>query len=353
MKYRSFVVVFLVGAFIVNTMDASAQRRTRRRTGNQQNTQQNNQPAEPNPYLSNQPGNPSDTTKKNTNTAGSNTPIKFVPSQGNPLTDTIKPSLRNEDAIERNLVKDRAPLEYENLREDDAVYMQKVWRVIDTREKLNLSFRNPSVEDDGSQMFLSILYKAVTDPENPITAFKDERFSEFYTPDDFQKKFSGGIDTVGVVDINTGEVTSREARQRGFAVDSVYQFELKEEWIFDKESSRMFVRIIGIAPMMKLYSSDGRPLSDEPYPMFWIYYPDIRSLLAKREVYNGKNFGARMTWEELFEGRMFSSRIVKSTLDNPYDMPFAAYIKDPLFRLLEGEKVKDKIFDYEQSLWSY
>jgi len=346
-----FLIVCLLSVLLADAFTASAQTRKPRRRGNTtNNAPQRNTGNAANDYFNNS-GNAADTTKKN---LGANVPIEFVPSQGgNPLTDTIKRSLRNEDAIERNLVKERTPLEYENLREDDVVYMQKVWRVIDTREKLNLTFRNPALEDDGSQLFLSILYKAVMDPENPVTAFKDERFSDFYTPEDFQKKFSGGYDTVGVTDINTGEVTSKQVRQRSFMVDSVYQYQVKEEWIFDKESSRMFVRIIGIAPMMKTYLQDGTPVSNEAFPIFWIYYPDLRPVLAKREVYNNKNFGARMTWEELFEGRMFTSRIIKSTLDNPYDMPFAAYVKDPLFRLLEGEKVKDKIFDYEQSLWSY
>ncbi len=50
--------------------------------------------------------------------------------------------------------------------------------------------------------------------------------------------------------------------------------------------------------------------------LFWVYYPDLRPLLAKYEAYNGKNFGGRMSWEELFESRMFSARIVKSTIDN-------------------------------------
>src|SRR5438045_7450516 len=38
----------------------------------------------------------------------------------------VKKSLRSNDAIERNLVKDRIPLPYEHLREDDAVYREKV-----------------------------------------------------------------------------------------------------------------------------------------------------------------------------------------------------------------------------------
>ncbi len=61
-----------------------------------------------------------------------------------------------------------------------------------------------------------------------------------------------------------------------------------------------------------------------------------------------------MSWEDLLESRMFSSYIVKSTIDNPYDLPLSAvYPNNTLFRLLEGERVKDRIFNYEQSLWSY
>ncbi len=63
-----------------------------------------------------------------------------------------------------------------------------------------------------------------------------------------------------------------------------------------------------------------------------------------------------MSWEDLFESRMFYGRIIKSTMDNPYDR----YIKDfqglrenKILQLLEGEDIKDRIFNYEQNLWSY
>ncbi len=65
------------------------------------------------------------------------------------------------------------------------------------------------------------------------------------------------------------------------------------------------------------------------------------------------NFGARMSWEELFESRMFASRVIKSTINNPNDMYIFTYIKDPILALLEGENIKEKIFNYEQDLWSY
>jgi hypothetical protein len=89
-----------------------------------------------------------------------------------PIT-VVKPSLRPDDAIERNLVKDRTPLPYEYLREDDAVYREKVWREIDTREKMNLPFRYSANEDNGNQRFISILFKAIQDgPDNGgVTVF--------------------------------------------------------------------------------------------------------------------------------------------------------------------------------------
>ena len=76
-------------------------------------------------------------------------------------------------------------------------------------------------------------------------------------------------------------------------------------------------------------------------------------MLAKFEAYNGKNFGARLSWEEMFESRMFASRIIKSTVENPNDLYIQNYIKDPILRLLEGDNIKEKIFNYEQDLWSY
>ena len=63
---------------------------------------------------------------------------------------------------------------------------------------------------------------------------------------------------------------------------------------------------------------------------------------------------SRMTWEELFESRMFSSYIVKSTLDNPQNKLLRSlYPNTPILALLEGDNIKEKIFNYEQDLWSY
>jgi gliding motility associated protien GldN len=290
-----------------------------------------------------------------TNQPRANIPYEVVKSSGNAALDSVKPSQRTDASIERSLIKDRQPLAFEHIREDDAIYRHKVWREIDTREKMNLAFRYANNEDNGNQRFISILIKAIKNRE--FTAFDavDDRFTTPMTPDQVLTAFSGGLDTVPVTDMN-GDVVKYKVMNKEIDPDSIYRFKIKEEWVFDKESSRMFVRILGIAPMKRLTRSDGQdidPNNPEYLPLFWVYYPDCRGFFAKYDAYNGKNYGGRMTWEELFENRMFSSYITKTSIDNPFDRAFKSYIKEPIYRLLEGDNVKEKIFNYEQDLWSH
>jgi gliding motility associated protien GldN len=271
------------------------------------------------------------------------------------LGDTRK-SLRNDNAIERNLVKERIPLAYEHIREDDAVYRQRLWREIDVHEKMNLPFMYKADEDNGNQRFINILLGSIKSGE--LTAFNptDDRFTTPITIREISKTLVGEPQTISLPDWSKDPDGSLGIMKDSiivneFNAEEIEKYWIKEEVVFDKESSRLHVRILGVAPLKTIKNADGsfRAVT----PMFWVYYPDMRPLLARYEAYNGKNFGARMSWEELFESRMFASRIIKSTLDNPGDQFIEAFIKDPILRLLEGDNIKEKIFNYEQDLWSY
>jgi gliding motility associated protien GldN len=131
--------------------------------------------------------------------------------------------------------------------------------------------------------------------------------------------------------------------------DSIYTFRLKVQWVFDSKTSRMYSRIIGIAP---IYSEIvNKELSKRT--LFWVSYKDLRPSLVKNQVYNPKNMTNRITWDQLFESRYFNSYVVKSTMDNYNDKLLKALYKDPIKRLQEGEKIKQKIFDFEQDRWVY
>jgi len=270
--------------------------------------------------------------------------------------DTPRRSLRNDATIERNLVKDRNPLPYEHIREDDAVYRQRVWEEIDVHEKMNLPFVYKATEDNGNQRFINILLQAIKSGQ--ITAFNpiDDRFTTPYTFKEIANNVVGKPHMVQAPDFDKDPDGSKGIMKdslitEDFNPEDIERYRIKEEWVFDKESSRLHVRILGIAPEKTVRNADGSFRA--VLPIFWVYYPDCRPLLAKYEAYNGKNFGARMSWEELFEARMFTARIVKSTIDNPGDQDIENFIKDPILRLLEGDNIKEKIFNYEQDLWSY
>ncbi len=275
-----------------------------------------------------------------------------------PITN-VKPSLRPETALDihNGLITERTPLPYQQLRQEDAAYDERLWREIDTREKINLPFRYSANEDNGNQRFISILLKAIQDgPDNGgVTAFApiDDRFTTPMTKAEVAKSISGGSVSVPIYD-SLGNVVGNKETMQEVNLDSFYKFHIKEEVIFDKQSSRLFWRILGIAPVKRVITASGIDLGDTE--LFWVYYPDMRPIFAKYYVYNGKNYGARMTWEDLFESRMFHGRIIKSTLDNPFDtyLKNQTGLKDrPILQLLQGEKIQNEIFNYEQNLWSY
>jgi gliding motility associated protien GldN len=276
-----------------------------------------------------------------------------APSQEKLPIKEVLPSLRPDEAVETSSLRDRTPLPYENLRADDALFRHKLWREIDTREKINLPFRYSGDENNGNQRFISILFKAIQDSAVTVFDAIDDRFTTPLTVSQVAGKVAGDSVAVPIFDQN-GVQTGVKYQRNDVNLDSFYKFHVKEEVIFDKESSRLFWRILGIAPVKNVTTSMGVNLGETE--LFWVYYPDMRPVFAKYEVYNGKNFGARMSWEELFESRMFYGRIIKSTIDNPYDQLIKNYggLGDkPILQLLEGENIKEKIFNYEQDLWSY
>lgn len=265
----------------------------------------------------------------------------------------VAKSLRRDAAVDDDAIRDRIPLAYEHLRADDAVYRHKIWREIDSREKINLPFRNPADLDNGNQRFISILLQAIQDSAVTVFSSVDDRFTTPMTIGQVAGVVAG--EEVEVPEYNAnGELVGTKKMRNEINLDSIYKFRIKEEVIFDKESSRLFWRILGIAPVKRVITPQGLDIGETE--LFWVYYPDMRETFAKYDVYNGKNFGARMSWEELFESRMFYGRIIKSTIDNPYDQFIKNYkglSENPILQLLEGENIKEKIFNYEQDLWSY
>ena len=94
--------------------------------------------------------------------------------------------------------------------------------------------------------------------------------------------------------------------------------------------------------------------SDKEYtPMFWVFYPEAREVLSQAYAFNQKNMSKPFSFDRLINSRRFSATIYKEA--NVYqDRDIRDYIsKNALMQLLESDRIKEKIRNKEQDMWSY
>lgn len=248
-----------------------------------------------------------------------------------------------DDIVKRTLITENRVLAYEPIREADIAWEKRIWRVIDTREKMNMSFRDPV------NPFFNILRSMLENGD--IQAFRDEEFKDYLSLDDLNGKLNR-LDTLVDYDQETYE-------EKIVVVPSVVnwedikRFRVKEVWYFNEATSEMDVRILGIAPIKEKYDDNDVFVGNEV--LFWIYFPEARPFLAKHRVFNDFNDMAPMTWNDLFESRFFASYIYKKSnvLDLRLEDQWSGYENAGIDRLLESEKIKQELFNFEHDLWTY
>ncbi|MEO5582845.1 MAG: gliding motility protein GldN [Saprospiraceae bacterium] len=258
----------------------------------------------------------------------------------NVITESSEPadsSIFIDDIVTRRAMMDSRVLPYELLREADIPWEKRVWQVIDVREKLNQAFVYPK----------SPLFKILNDAATSglVAAFQDEDFKHLLQPADIEGMMFT-IDTVPVIDPVTYETTNQIVKNE-INADNIKFFRIKEVWFFDREASRLKVRILGIAPVRERVIA-GRA---EDQPMYWLYYPQIREIMAKNRAFNDFNDASPLSWDDIFEMRRFSSYIFKES--NAQDLRLKDFFPDGVARLRESDKIKDKLFNFEHDLWEY
>ena len=320
--------------------------------------------------------------------------------QGN-LNNSTTPVHLDQPPVDGYIVKsdieNRKVIPYSNIRQTDAAFIHRVWREIDLRDKMNQIFASPK------SRLMDILVEAIRAGE--LTAYDPTPTAEDPTGDSFKTILPAdqlmarlGGDSVLVEMFNeNNEVVSSHYEQRTFSGENVVKFRIKEDWVFDKQRSVFEPRIVGLAPLVapQIPGADGMqaafgpvgggatdpfdPFAPQPEdsavapgdenlpmptqtadvltaeidatPAFWVYFPEARHVLVNKEVVNRRNDATGLSYDDVFIKRMFSSHIVKQT--NPDDLRIKDYIADGVERLMESERIKKTLMDYEQDLWSY
>ncbi|MNT22162.1 hypothetical protein D3C72_1575370 [compost metagenome] len=114
----------------------------------------------------------------------------------------------------------------------------------------------------------------------------------------------------------------------------------------------MKYRLLAICPVAPEARDIGAENPDV-IELFWVYYPSIRDVMHESKAFNDKNSAMPITFDHLLNSRRFSAIIYKE--ENVMgDRKIEEYMKDNAqMQLLESERVKDKIRNFEQDMWNY
>jgi len=250
---------------------------------------------------------------------------------------------------ETNLTKRVIPYPY--LREADVMYFRRIWQEMDLKQKINHPYYYPVEPIQDRKNLFDVIRDGLL-VEGSLVAYspgptgEEDEFTLPLTADSIRSI----LNPVTFVDEwdDFGEKIGSNAVRNPIESENITRYRLKEDWIWDRQRSERYVRIIGIAPMIEGFDRDGESIGYSP--LFWLYYPECRYVFANADVFNLFNDAQRRTYEDLFQKRYFSSYIVKAS--NVYDRQVIEY-KRGMDALAESERIKEELFLLEHDLWHY
>ena len=253
-----------------------------------------------------------------------------------------------------------SPIAYGYVDDRDILWQKTVWETIDLDERINFPYYYPTINNGLLSSTRKSLFRILIDNINSgdITEiYSDDYFNDKLTAEDLEERLiSKQLSPSGIEKSNSGEqVTENDYDIYKIETDKVVQYRIKGTWYVNKRLGELKYRLLGIAPVAPDVStlSDGpAAMADALVPLFWVWFPDARKALNNSQVFNSKNSSQPITFDNMLNSRRFNSVIYQE--ENVYeDRAVNQYIyEDALRQLLESERIKSEIRDFEQDLWN-
>lgn len=238
------------------------------------------------------------------------------------------------------------------VKADDVTYSKRIWRDVFFAENANK-------------------YLVAADPKkNIIRIILDEVRAgkiDGYNSDQFEMEvdsatIDGALTTLGIV--SDEEFSDYEKNVR-------FGLRIVEDWYFDKNRSEFKPFIIGIAVIVpnsiNLNAGPALPGAEGPggangnlgelllnmQPVVWINYPSVRDRLCKYNIAHAANDNIGYSFDDAIQLRFFTSVISKES--NPEDIRIKDRrdLANGVDKLLEADRIKNNLMQYDQDLWEY
>ena len=248
------------------------------------------------------------------------------------------------------------PLEYGYVDDRDILWSKMTWEVVDLDERVNFPLYYPiDTNNIGSnrRSLFDVLMTSVKKGKIE-NIYDDSYFTTKRTLKDIQAAMSL-VDTteLGIEQLNAGEQLSEEyINRRDITAADISEYHIKGLWYFDKRQGELKYRLLGIAPVapdVNFIDSDDPDMVE----LFWVWFPDAREVLHEAKAFNNKNSSMPSTFDHLLNARRFNGLVYRE--ENVYgDRQVRDYISDnSLMQLLESDRIKERIREFEQDMWSY
>lgn len=236
---------------------------------------------------------------------------------------------------QKDAISKKKYLEYPYVDDKDIMWSKIVYEEIDLSEKFNqpLFFPKDGLYNSERRSMWRTIREAILSGEvENIYNDANPNFTEKFDKDTYVRRLENreGPEPVPLKSMD------------------IVSYKIKGIWYVDKRIGEMRYRLLGIMPRGKDMNNLN---NDEPVDLFWLWYKDLRPILHEQLVFDNRNNASRVTFDQLLTSRRFTSRIY--AIDNVFnDRSIDKYVDDPFMQLIESERLKSVIRDFEQDLWA-
>lgn len=281
--------------------------------------------------------------------------------QSNLLNAKTADQIGKKTAAQDSLDNDK-PLPYGYVGDRDVLLKRKIWERIDLNQRVNFpmyfpvegdlgpdrkplydvlieGIRNGSITEVYTDSYF-VTRKSLKDIESSLSKTDTTNQGiEEYASD--MKAYKSGKKTISPEYINRTDIKAGD----------VEGYEIVGYWYFDKRQGELKYRMMGISPLLPDILSNSE---EKDYgTLFWVFFPAARDVLHKYKAFNEENSASAITFDHLLNSRRFNGVIIRE--ENVYgDRAVDEYLKEnSQMQLLEAERIKEKIRNFEQDMWNY
>jgi len=251
------------------------------------------------------------------------------------------------------------PLEYGYVDDRDILFSKLTWEKVVLDERANFPLYFPvDTNNIGSnrRSLFDVLVRSIKEGKIE-NMYDDSYFTTKLTARDLVPRMSK-IDTldIGIEQYNAeGFVDPEYIIKRDIQAYDISAYFIKGLWYFDKRLGEMRYRLLGLAPAapdVNFIDSEDEA-NKQPIALFWIFFPEAREVLHEAKSFNNKNSAMPVSFDHLLNARRFNGYMYKE--ENVYgDRQVNEYVADnALMQLLESDRIKEKIRNFEMDMWSY